>query len=111
MALIKEWRLKKKEDFEMLARSGRRETTPLLKIWWLTGEGLAAVRVSKKISKKAAIRNRIRRVMWERLREQRPVWADKKMVIIIREPVDRQKEKLLTEEWEQIANRWGGGKE
>jgi ribonuclease P protein component len=110
LALKTEWRLKAKKDFEELAQAGRRETTPLLKIWWTPGQGLAAVRVSKKISKKAVIRNRLRRWLSEELRLGREHWQDKKMVVIVREPISREMKNRLLIECRQILSRWAGAK-
>lgn len=93
-----------------MAQKGRREVTPLLKIWWLTGLGLVAVRVSKKINKLAVGRNKIRRWMWEELRSSREKWMDKEMVVIIREPVGIENKNQLIEEWRQIVKKWESGK-
>jgi len=106
LALKKDWRLKKGKIFDTLAQKGRREVTPLLKIWWLEGNGLVAVRVSKKISKLAVTRNKIRRWMWEELRSSRGEWRDKEMVVIIREPIEVENKNQLVNEWRQIIKKW-----
>lgn len=84
--LKKENRSLKRRDFEEIKRVGRYYTTPLLgmMVLKLAGEKRFGVVVSKKVSKKAVERNRLRRLVSEGVRKNLEEWPEAKVVFLIR---------------------------
>jgi ribonuclease P protein component len=69
--LQKKYRLAKTKDIEAVAKKGQKLFTPILMLKFLPNKldySRVAVIVSKKVSNKAVIRNRIRRVLNEIIR-------------------------------------------
>lgn len=70
--LKKENRIQQKKDFERIKRNGTRIDTPLFGLLWLkenNEEKKMGMVVSKRISKKAVERNKIRRLLAEATRK------------------------------------------
>jgi len=69
--LAKKYRLSKTRDIEAVAKKGQKLFTPILMLKFLPNKldySRVAVIVSKKVSNKAVVRNRIRRVLNEIVR-------------------------------------------
>ena len=72
--LPKAERLRREKDFQTVLRTGRRVRHPLLNLYFLprTGEGrLAGFVVGRRVSNKAALRNKVRRRLREVYRVRR----------------------------------------
>lgn len=106
MALNKQNRLKKKKDFEKVFKEGKAAKGSFLFLRHLkNGRGLPRIAfiVSSKVSKKAVVRNRIRRVLSEtagaELKNIGPtdivIMADKKIIDIPKEEIGRDLKETL----------------
>lgn len=91
-------RLTSDSDFQAVAKRGRTVQTSLLRLRFLTGfpgQTRLGVVISSKFSKKATVRNRLRRQIREAIRTQLPlISAGAKVVIsakISQETIDFQK--------------------
>ncbi len=96
-------RLQRSRDIELLYRTGRRLTTPHLRLFWasnLIPNDRLTVVISKKISKKATQRNRLRRIIRECIRATHtnvhPTATGHDIVMVVR-ATPHQKENLLNE--------------
>ncbi len=106
MALNKKNRLKKKKDFESVFKKGKAVKGNFLFVRYLKnnlGFPRFAFVVSSKVSKKAVVRNRIRRTLSEAVRvglkniQPRDIIiiADKKMIDVPREKIIQDTESVL----------------
>jgi ribonuclease P protein component len=89
MALKKEFRLRKRKDFEEVRERGRISHGSKISLAILEKEGGGArvgVVVSKKTDKRAVERNRLRRLVAEVFRENWEVWGklNRWLVVIVR---------------------------
>lgn len=84
--LKKENRSLKRKDFEEIKRAGRYYTTPLLGMLVLskTEQKRFGVVVSKKVSKKAVERNKLRRLVMKGVEENINNWPEAWVVFLIR---------------------------
>lgn len=106
MALNKKNRLKKKKDFESVFKKGKASKGNFLFARYLEndlGFSRFAFIVSSKVSRKAAARNRVRRVLSDisraKLKELRPadiiLIADKKITEVPRDKVEQDLEAIF----------------
>lgn len=89
MALKKEYRLKKKKEFEEVREKGRVWHGPKISLAMLEkdeGGTRVGVVVSKKVDKRAVERNRLRRLVAEVFRKNWEVWGrqNRWLVVIVR---------------------------
>ena len=79
--------LRKRRDFEFTQRKGARLASHYFNLYFLPhSESGLGITVSKKVSKKAVVRNRIRRVCRETVRVHFPFLADKLKLVVIARP-------------------------
>ena len=87
MRLPRTARLLRPADFAALRAAARRITTPLLKVEYRPNAGTRprlGMAVSRRVSKKAVVRNRIRRVIREQFRLNQPLLPNVDMLLIAR---------------------------
>jgi len=70
--------------------------------WIQDGEGKLAVSVSKKISKKAVDRNKIKRWIWTWAQKDRNKWEKVNVAIIVRGKMEEIKKGEMERCWEGI---------
>ena len=96
--LKKEFRLKKRSEFTELKEKGQLLRSPLFGLVYMKSEETKfGWIVSKKISKKAVERNRVRRLMSEVARKN---WVDGYKVLVLTKP------EILKKKFEEIEEEW-----
>ncbi len=98
--LAKEFILKRRKDIELVMKKGYIHQTPLFGILVYDGKEVVDKRfgfiISKKISKRAVDRNRIKRLLTEAVRKNIDKFEDKKWVVFL------AKKSLLGLKYEEV---------
>jgi ribonuclease P protein component len=87
LRLLRTARLLRPADFAALRTAARRITSPLFKVEYRANAGVGprlGMAVSRRVSKKAVVRNRIRRVIREQFRLGQSVLPDADLLFIAR---------------------------
>ena len=104
-------RLVKKADFQLLAQKGKPFYSPLftLKVFKSAREASQfGIVISAKVSKKAVVRNKIKRRMTEIIKKMPASLAKNKKVMILVKPVAATKDyPVIKEELERLFNKAG----
>ncbi|MFA6250917.1 MAG: ribonuclease P protein component [Candidatus Shapirobacteria bacterium] len=110
--LKKKNRLRKKKDFEKIKRLGEWIRTPIFGALWLkemAEEMKFGMVVSKKVSKKATERNKIKRILARLIKNKEDCWKDQKgmVLILVRQSILNKSYDEISKEvekvWERIA--------
>ncbi len=98
--LAKELILKRRKDFELVMKEGRMHQAPLFGLLIYKGEEVDCQRfgflVSKKVSKRAVDRNRIKRLLAEAVRKNIGKFAKKTWMVFL------TKKTLLDKKYEEV---------
>jgi ribonuclease P protein component len=102
-------RVRARADFDRVFASGRRQAGPLLALHWLREPvpprlGLA---VSRKVDPRAVVRNRIKRALRERFRQQRTRLAPGSYVLVARAAAAQADARGLHEAFDRLLARAG----
>jgi len=107
MALAKKYRLKKRKDFEAVKKKGKLISGPLFSLLVLkekSTESKFAFIVSKKIDKRAVVRNKIRRRLAEAVRQILPkISANLKVVFLAKPNLKEAKFEDIIRELKKMA--------
>ncbi|OGN03913.1 MAG: ribonuclease P protein component [Candidatus Yanofskybacteria bacterium RIFCSPHIGHO2_01_FULL_44_17] len=107
MALAKKYRLAKK-DIEMVLKRGRTAKNSFFFIKFLENQAehfRAAIVISNKVSKKAVVRNRIRRIIAESFRSGQVLKRSFDMVVVATANIVEKRTKEIKREVEQTINK------
>jgi len=106
--LLKIQRLQKDREIKEVLRKGKYSSSSKLIVKWLPNKTkiikLTLV-VSKKIDKRAARRNQIRRVLREHLRQNYLLKPGNNIVIIVRQSLENPDNKQLRQELDKVLSK------
>lgn len=102
-------RIRARADFARVFERARRTSDPLLSLHWLAGDmparlGLA---VSRKVDRRAVVRNRIKRTLRERFRQLRTQLAGGEYVVVARQAAAQAEAARLRAAFERTLVRAG----
>ena len=102
-------RVRARADFDRIFRDGRRVALPLLALHWRAGDGVArlGLAVSRKVDRRAVVRNRIRRVLRDHFRLLRPLLPPGDYVLVARPPAAEATPATLREACSALLRRAG----
>jgi len=106
--LLKTKRLQKEREIKEVLRKGKNAVSARLTIKWLpnkTKNTKLALVVSKKIDKRAARRNQIRRILREHLRQNYLLKPGNNIVIITRQGLENLDSKQLRQELDKTLSK------
>jgi len=107
VALAKKYRLKKRKDFEAVKKKGKLVSGPLFSLLVLKEKSAGpkfAFIVSKKIDKRAVVRNKIRRRLAEAVRQILPkISANLKVIFLARPRLKEAKFKDIIRELKRMV--------
>jgi ribonuclease P protein component len=106
--LPREYRLRSPEDFRRVLKSGRRKTDALFTLVSLPGSGPDArlgIAVSRKVSKSAVERNRIKRVVRDNFRHRRAGLPAMDIVVMARPAAAQAERRDIAESLERHFDR------
>ncbi|TWG90920.1 ribonuclease P protein component [Luteimonas sp. J16] len=102
-------RVRARADFDRTFRDGRRVALPMLALHWRHGAGQArlGLAVSRKVDRRAVVRNRIRRILREHFRLLRAQLPGGDYVFVARSPAATAAPADLREACRQLLRRAG----
>jgi len=102
-------RVRARADFDRIFRDGRRVALPVLALHWRreTGPARLGLAVSRKVDRRAVVRNRIRRVLREHFRLLRNQLPGGDYVLVARPPAASASAAALREACSQLLRRAG----
>ena len=102
-------RVRLRVEYTSVFNDGRRISDPLFSLHWRAGEGPArlGMAVSRKVDTRAVVRNRIKRVLRESMREILPALAGGDYVVVARSAASRAGNAQLREAFLRLLRRAG----
>lgn len=102
-------RVRARADFDRIFRDGRRVALPLLALHWRSADGPArlGLAVSRKVDRRAVVRNRIRRVLRDHFRQLRALLPPGDYVLVARPTAAAATPAVLREACNTLLRRAG----